>query len=56
MKKVISLSGGLDSTVMAYWLVDKYGAENVLPITFFYGQRNDIEISCARRTCKKLNI
>ena len=35
MKKVISLSGGLDSTVMAYWLVDKYGAENVLPITFF---------------------
>ena len=42
MKKVISLSGGLDSTVMAYWLVDKYGAENILPITFFYGQRNYI--------------
>ena len=56
MKKVISLSGGLDSTVMAYWLVDKYGAENILPVTFFYGQRNDVELSCARRTCKKLNI
>ena len=56
MKKVISLSGGLDSTVMAYWLVDKYGAENVLPVTFFYGQKNGIEIKSARLTCEKLKI
>ena len=56
MKKVISLSGGLDSTVMAYSLVDKYGAENVLPITYFYGQKNDIEIKSASVTCEKLKI
>ena len=56
MKKVISLSGGLDSTVMAYWLVDKYGAENVLPVTYFYGQKNGIEIKSARLTCEKLKI
>lgn len=56
MKKVISLSGGLDSTVMVYWLVDKYGAENVLPVTYYYGQKNDIEIRFARITCEKLNI
>ncbi len=56
MKKDISLSGGLDSTVMAYWLVDKYGAENVLPVTFFYGQKNGIEIKFARLTCEKLKI
>ena len=56
MKKVISLSGGLDSTVMAYSLVDKYGAENVLPITYFYGQKNDIEIKLASVTCEKLKI
>ena len=56
MKKVISLSGGLDSTVMAYWIVDKYGAENVLPVTFFYGQKNGIEIKSARLTCEKLKI
>ena len=56
MKKVISLSGGLDSTVMAYWLVDKYGAENVLPVTYFYGQKNNIEIKSARVTCEKLEI
>ena len=56
MKKVISLSGGLDSTVMAYWLVDKYGVENVLPVTFFYGQKNSIEIKSAGVTCDKLNL
>ena len=56
MKKVISLSGGLDSTVMAYWLVDQHGAENVLPVTFFYGQKNGIEIKSARVTCEKLKI
>lgn len=56
MKKIISLSGGLDSTVMAYWLVDKYGAENVLPVTYFYGQKNGIEIKSARLTCEKLKI
>ena len=56
MKKVISLSGGLDSTVMAYWLVDKYGVENVLPVTYFYGQKNGIEIKSARLTCEKLKI
>jgi 7-cyano-7-deazaguanine synthase len=56
MKKVISLSGGLDSTVMVYWLVDKYGAENVLPVTYFYGQKNGIEIKSARSTCEKLQL
>jgi len=56
MKKVISLSGGLDSTVMTYWLVDQYGAENVLPVTFFYGQKNVVEIKSARVTCDKLEI
>ena len=56
MKKVISLSGGLDSTVMAYWLVDNYGAENVLPVTYFYGQKNSIEIKSAGVTCDKLNL
>ena len=56
MKKVISLSGGLDSTVMAYWLVDNYGAENVLPVTYFYGQKNGIEIKSAQLTCEKLKI
>ena len=56
MKKVISLSGGLDSTVMAYWLVDKYGVENVLPVTYFYGQKNCIEIKSAQLTCEKLKI
>ena len=56
MKKVISLSGGLDSTVMAYWLVDKYGVENVLPVTYFYGQKNGIEIKSAQLTCEKLKI
>ena len=56
MKKVISLSGGLDSTVLCYWLVDKYGAENILPITFDYGQKNSVETSKAKRTCCDLGL
>ena len=56
MKKVISLSGGLDSTVLCYWLVDKYGAENILPITFNYGQKNSVETSKAKRTCWDLGL
>ena len=37
------LSGGLDSTIMTYILVQKYGADRVFALSFFYGQKQAIE-------------
>jgi len=56
MKVVSILSGGLDSTVLTYYLVDKYGSENVFALTFYYNQKHQFEIEKASKTCQKLNI
>ena len=50
---VILLSGGLDSTIMAYDLSQTY---NIMPILFNYGQRHAKELSYALVTCKKLGL
>ena len=56
-KNVISiLSGGLDSTILTYMLVNKYGSDKVLALSFNYGQRHSTELEKAKITCKKLNI
>jgi 7-cyano-7-deazaguanine synthase len=55
-KKILSLSGGLDSTILAYKLVKEFGAENVIALTFNYGQRHSIEVEKSKITCQKLNI
>lgn len=56
MKVVSIFSGGLDSTILLYKLVNEYKSENVFPIIFEYGQRHDIEVIKARTTCQKLNL
>jgi len=56
-KRVVSvLSGGLDSTIVTYLLVKKYGAENVVALSFNYGQRHTVELEKAAITCSKLGI
>ena len=56
-KKVVSvLSGGLDSTILTYMLVAKYGFENVVALSYNYGQKHSIELEMAAKTCEKLNI
>lgn len=55
-KVVVSLSGGLDSTILTYLLVDQYGAENVHALTFSYNQKHSIEIANAKKTASKLGI
>lgn len=57
VKKVaLSLSGGLDSTTLLYMLVDKYGPENVYALSFYYKQKQCIELEKAKASCKKLNV
>ena len=50
------LSGGLDSTILTYLLVDRFGKDNVKALTFNYNQKHNIELGKASITCSKLDI
>lgn len=56
MNKISILSGGLDSTILTYKLVNDFGDKNVIALSFNYGQRHSIELDMAKKTCKLLNI
>lgn len=51
MKKMVLVSGGLDSGVCLAKSVDEEGADNVTALNAFYGQRHRKEIDCARKLC-----
>lgn len=56
-KNVVSvLSGGLDSTIMTYLLIRKYGSKRVFALSYNYGQKQKIELSRATQTCTYLGI
>lgn len=56
MKKISILSGGLDSSILTYKMVDEFGKDNVIALTYNYGQRHNIEIEMAKKTCARLKI
>ena len=47
-KALVVLSGGQDSTTCLYWAMDRFGRDQVSALSFDYGQRHRIELSCAR--------
>ena len=51
---VILLSGGLDSTTVAAYAKDR--VDNILAITFHYGQSHSKEVDCAARIAGILGI
>lgn len=55
-KALVVLSGGQDSTTCLYWAIDRFGVDNVSSVTFDYGQRHRIEISCARQIAELANV
>jgi 7-cyano-7-deazaguanine synthase len=57
-KAVAVLSGGMDSTAMLYQLVTlkDYKPENVLAVSFLYGQKHAKELEYARKTTIKLGV
>lgn len=48
MRAVVLFSGGLDSTTCLASAVKSYGADNVLALSLYYGQKHDKEIACAK--------
>ena len=56
-KNVLSvLSGGLDSGIMTMVLVEKYGADRVVALSYDYGQKQREELKKASELCSKLGI
>lgn len=55
-KVLIALSGGLDSTILTHLLVAKYGKDNILAVSFNYGQRHSIELEKAKKSVERLKI
>lgn len=43
MKAIVLSSGGIDSTTCISLAVEKYGAENVVTLSIFYGQKHNKE-------------
>lgn len=56
MKKIVILSGGLDSTVALYKTVSEIGAENTFALSFDYNQKHKIELQKALISTKKLGV
>jgi 7-cyano-7-deazaguanine synthase len=50
------LSGGMDSSIMTYILVHKYGKERVFALSYNYGQKQKKELEMAAKTCEYLGI
>lgn len=55
-KALVILSGGQDSTTCLYWAMKTYQSENVMALTFDYGQRHRVEIDAARRIASNAGI
>ena len=55
-KAVIILSGGMDSTTLAYDIVKGGTYDEVHALSFDYGQIHNKELDCARVTARKLNL
>ncbi len=48
MKALVLSSGGVDSTTALALAVEKYGPENVITLSVFYGQKHDKELEAAK--------
>lgn len=46
-KAMVLFSGGIDSTTCLALAIEKYGKENVIPLSVFYGQKHEKEIEAA---------
>ncbi len=55
-KAVVIHSGGMDSSICLAAAIKDYGVENVLSMSFQYGQRHSVELQQARKICSDWNV
>ena len=56
MKALVLVSGGVDSTTALAMAVKKYGHDNTIALSMFYGQRHKKEIESANAVCEYYNV
>lgn len=56
MKALVLSSGGVDSTTCVALAVYKYGKENVITASLYYGQKHDKELECARKIAQYYGV
>lgn len=56
MKALVLSSGGIDSTTCLGLAIQKYGKENVISASLYYGQKHDKELKCARKIAEYYGI
>ena len=56
MKALVLSSGGVDSTTCIGLAIDKYGKENVITASLYYGQKHDKELESARKIAEYYDI
>lgn len=55
-KAVVIHSGGMDSSLCLALAVNEFGAENVLSLSFSYGQRHSIELERAKKIATHFKV
>ena len=56
MKALVLFSGGVDSTTCLGMAIDRYGKENVIALSVFYGQKHDKEIEASNKIAEYYGI
>ena len=56
MKALVLSSGGVDSTTCVGIAIDKYGKDNVITASLYYGQKHDKELKCAEEVAKYYGV
>ena len=51
---LVVFSGGQDSTTCLLWALKRY--DEVVAVSFDYGQRHKLELDCAKKIASRLNV
>lgn len=55
-KALVLNSGGVDSTTCVGLAVEKYGKDNVITASLYYGQKHDKELECAKKIAEYYGV
>lgn len=55
-KALVLSSGGVDSTTCVGLAIERFGKENVVTLSVYYGQKHSKELDCARKVAEFYNV